>query len=107
VKKLRPTRGVDRTEQIRVAWERLEERVSPNVRDLRSLSDAQLEAPSPRMPCGFQRGDARGTAFATARLAAGATALRDMIVDAWEDNRVTGLVSGYMHRATGFGGSHR
>ena len=35
---------------------------------------------------GFAPGDARGIAFATARLAAGATALRDMIVDAWEDS---------------------
>jgi hypothetical protein len=35
---------------------------------------------------GFGRGDARGISFATARLAAGATALRDMIVDAWVDS---------------------
>jgi len=32
---------------------------------------------------GFVRGDRRGMAFATARLAAGATATRNMIVDAW------------------------
>jgi hypothetical protein len=31
----------------------------------------------------FKKGDARGVAFTTARLAAGAGALRDMIVDAW------------------------
>jgi hypothetical protein len=35
---------------------------------------------------GFKRGDARGEAFATARLAAGATAVRDMIVQAWEES---------------------
>jgi hypothetical protein len=35
---------------------------------------------------GFKRGDPRGIAFATSRLAAGASALRDMIVDAWEDS---------------------
>ena len=32
---------------------------------------------------GLAQGDARGIAFANARLAAGATAVRDMIVDAW------------------------
>src|SRR5262245_40282926 len=32
---------------------------------------------------GFQRGDPRGIAFATSRLAVGAATLRDMIVDAW------------------------
>lgn len=32
---------------------------------------------------GLERGDPRGVAFATARLATGATAVRDMIVDAW------------------------
>lgn len=32
---------------------------------------------------GFQNGDARGVAFATARLGAGASELRDLIVDAW------------------------
>jgi hypothetical protein len=35
---------------------------------------------------GFAPGDKRGIAFATARLAAGATALRDLIVDAWVDS---------------------
>jgi hypothetical protein len=38
---------------------------------------------------GFKRGDERGIAFATARLAAGATALRDMIVEAWLDSANT------------------
>lgn len=35
---------------------------------------------------GFKRGDARGAAFATSRLAAGATAVCDMIVQAWEES---------------------
>jgi hypothetical protein len=34
----------------------------------------------------FNRGNPGGIAFATGRLAAGATALRDMIVDAWLDS---------------------
>ncbi|WP_422033968.1 hypothetical protein [Reyranella sp.] len=38
---------------------------------------------------GFKRGDQRGTAFATTRLAAGATAVRDMIVMAWEESTET------------------
>src|SRR5215510_8700055 len=37
----------------------------------------------------FKRGDPRGVAFATARLATGATALRNMIVDAWQDSATT------------------
>jgi len=32
---------------------------------------------------GFKKGDARGIAFATSRLAVGAASVRDMIVDAW------------------------
>jgi len=39
----------------------------------------------------FERGDTRGIAFATSRLAAGATALRNMIVDAWEDSAATSV----------------
>lgn len=35
---------------------------------------------------GFRRGDQRGVAFATTRLAAGAAAVRDMIVMAWEES---------------------
>jgi hypothetical protein len=35
---------------------------------------------------GFTRGDPRGIAFTTARLAAGATAARNMIVEAWLDS---------------------
>src|ERR1700730_4068301 len=35
---------------------------------------------------GFEKGDRRGIAFATSRLANGATALRNMIVDAWLDS---------------------
>lgn len=35
---------------------------------------------------GFKRGDPRGIAFVTSRLAVGAGALRDMIVDAWEES---------------------
>lgn len=38
---------------------------------------------------GFKRGDQRGAAFATTRLAAGATAVRDMIVMAWEESAET------------------
>jgi hypothetical protein len=38
---------------------------------------------------GFKRGDVRGEAFATARLAAGAAAVRDMIVQAWEESADT------------------
>jgi hypothetical protein len=38
---------------------------------------------------GFKRGDPRGIAFATARLAAGAAATRDMIVQAWEESADT------------------
>ena len=38
---------------------------------------------------GFKKGDPRGIAFATSRLAAGATALRNMIVDAWQDSAET------------------
>jgi hypothetical protein len=34
----------------------------------------------------FKRGDARGIAFANARLAAGATELRNMIMNAWQDS---------------------
>lgn len=37
----------------------------------------------------FRRGDPRGIAFATARLAAGAQAVRDMIVQAWEESAET------------------
>jgi hypothetical protein len=35
---------------------------------------------------GFKRGDQRGVAFATDRLASGASMLRNMIVDAWLDS---------------------
>ena len=38
---------------------------------------------------GFKRGDQRGIVFATSRLAAGAQAARDMIVDAWLDSAST------------------
>jgi hypothetical protein len=38
---------------------------------------------------GFHKRDSRGIAFATARLAAGAAALRDMIMDAWQDSATT------------------
>jgi hypothetical protein len=38
---------------------------------------------------GFKRGDQRGIVFATSRLAAGAQATRDMIVDAWLDSANT------------------
>jgi hypothetical protein len=38
---------------------------------------------------GLKPGDPRGIAFATARLAAGATAVRDMIVDAWRQSAHT------------------
>lgn len=38
---------------------------------------------------GFKGGDQRGVAFATARLAAGASAVRDMIVQAWEESANT------------------
>ena len=38
---------------------------------------------------GLKPGDRRGIAFATARLAAGATAVRDMIVDAWRQSADT------------------
>jgi hypothetical protein len=37
----------------------------------------------------FKRGDPRGIAFAEARLAAGVTALRNMIVEAWLDSAQT------------------
>jgi hypothetical protein len=37
----------------------------------------------------FKRGDPRGIAFGNARLAAGATELRDMIVNAWQDSAQT------------------
>jgi len=35
---------------------------------------------------GFKHGDARGIAFAEARLASGVTSLRNMIVVAWLDS---------------------
>lgn len=38
---------------------------------------------------GFKVGNERGVAFATARLAAGAAAVRDMIVQAWEESAST------------------
>jgi hypothetical protein len=38
---------------------------------------------------GLKPGDPRGIAFATARLAAGATAVRDMIVEAWQQSADT------------------
>jgi hypothetical protein len=38
---------------------------------------------------GFKRGDERGIVFATSRLAAGAQATRDLIVDAWLDSANT------------------
>lgn len=38
---------------------------------------------------GFKKGDPRGIAFASERLAAGATAVRDMIVEAWLDSANT------------------
>jgi hypothetical protein len=34
----------------------------------------------------FKRGNPQGVDFATARLAAGAMVLRNMIVDAWQDS---------------------
>jgi hypothetical protein len=37
----------------------------------------------------FKKGDPRGIAFADLRLAAGAAALRNMIVDAWKDSAQT------------------
>ena len=40
---------------------------------------------------GFKRGDPRGVAFTTSRLAAGATAVRDMIVQAWEESASTAV----------------
>ena len=38
---------------------------------------------------GFKKGDARGISFATARPGAGATVLRNMIVEAWLDSANT------------------
>lgn len=38
---------------------------------------------------GFKKGDPRGATFATTRLAAGAQAVRDMIVQAWEESANT------------------
>lgn len=38
---------------------------------------------------GFKKGDPRGIAFATSRLAVGATAARDMIAQAWEESADT------------------
>jgi hypothetical protein len=38
---------------------------------------------------GLKAGDARGRAFAAARLAAGASALRDVVVDAWRSSATT------------------
>jgi len=38
---------------------------------------------------GLKPGDPRGIAFATTRLAAGATAVRDMIVEAWQQSADT------------------
>lgn len=38
---------------------------------------------------GFKRGDERGIAFATTLLTAGATAVRNMIVEAWLDSANT------------------
>jgi hypothetical protein len=38
---------------------------------------------------GFRKGEPRGVVFATTRLAAGAAAVRDMIVDAWLDSANT------------------
>ena len=38
---------------------------------------------------GFRKGAPHGTAFATTRLAAGAQAVRDMIVQAWEESAET------------------
>jgi hypothetical protein len=40
---------------------------------------------------GVKPGDARGTAFVTARLALGASTVRDMIVDAWNDSAETSV----------------
>ena len=40
---------------------------------------------------GFKRGDPRGVAFTTSRLTAGATAVRDMIVQAWEESANTAV----------------
>ena len=38
---------------------------------------------------GFKRGNQEGVAFATTRMAAGAAAVRDMIVQAWEESAET------------------
>lgn len=38
---------------------------------------------------GFKKGDPRGVAFTTTRLAAGAQSVRDMIVQAWEESANT------------------
>lgn len=43
---------------------------------------------------GFRKGEPRGVAFATARLAAGAQAVRDIIVQAWEESANTPI--GYL-----------
>ena len=40
---------------------------------------------------GFKKGDPRGVAFATSRLAAGAAVVRDMIVEAWIDSANTAV----------------
>lgn len=40
---------------------------------------------------GFAKGDPRGTAFATGRLAAGATQLRTLVVDAWRASEDVGV----------------
>jgi hypothetical protein len=48
---------------------------------------------------GFRRGDSRGIAFATSRLAASAAALRDMIVDAWFDSGDTSVRANLLRSA--------
>lgn len=62
--------------------------MGPRYRDRQGAHGAPLK--SPRW---FDVRPPRGIAFAASRLAAGASTLRDMIVDAWEDS--AGAMVGY------------
>lgn len=64
--------------------------IEDQVRALLMASLAQVEPLyALEKEAGFKRGDPRGIAFTDARLAAGATALRNMIVDDWIDSAQT------------------
>jgi hypothetical protein len=65
-------------------WQQTRALVATSLREVEPLYALEREG-------GFKPGHPRGIAFTTARLAAGATAFRDMLVDAWLDSAHVGV----------------